>query len=618
VIQSLYMKMKRDIWLREYDKFSQLADHRVIEYSLYSKLDNLINKIGNLITYQNNFENYLLEFYLYILSIFEYLFFLIRLIHYAMIPFLYICQGVDWLMSFILWLFCKFTIIPIKILINTFSFSQKIQRERVYFRQLKNYWHTFDGWTQEILVNSMSHNTQNIDASDGTGAIAGFITFFLGFIVLIIPPLSELFDKFITTNLKLVIELIFYHFSNYINHPNLYLVYVQCLDALEKFLGININWWQADTITSRLTILLTKLGILLTITILFFWIINPDKLYGKIETIRNSNFKKFSGMLVGRELSYDRFDLFNITKFENLCLDLINDDQMWLSINTNFKNKVLVNIISDVKDYGEFLDRLLMILSTNKNSQNSKLFSLFNHLKFLERYNLDPTIIYIFLRKIGIFSFFIFIFLLTFSVVYVLTSDLFYDAGCNFYLNHDYSNLDITGLKQRCTALIADNYYSASIVDKILLKSTGLIDYYGSIYHKNQYQFSLSSMKGILNTIYLIIIYILTIFSGFFIILFFMDMIPTLSFAKLSKKLFNKLNKLQKIRVIELLADYAYYGDSDKGIEGKIKYIHEKLFKDFEYLEIDQNLQKLFWQYYLSKYKKDHPELVQEIMDSFN
>ncbi|GCE60818.1 NACHT domain-containing protein [Microcystis aeruginosa] len=618
VIQSLYMKMKRDIWLREYDKFSQLADHRVIEYSLYSKLDNLINKIGNLITYQNNFENYLLEFYLYILSIFEYLFFLIRLIHYAMIPFLYICQGVDWLMSFILWLFCKFTIIPIKILINTFSFSQKIQRERVYFRQLKNYWHTFDGWTQEILVNSMSHNTQNIDASDGTGAIAGFITFFLGFIVLIIPPLSELFDKFITTNLKLVIELIFYHFSNYINHPNLYLVYVQCLDALEKFLGININWWQADTITSRLTILLTKLGILLTITILFFWIINPDRLYGKIKKIRNSNFKKFSGMLVGRELSYDRFDLFNITKFENLCLDLINDDQMWLSINTNFKNKVLVNIISDVKDYGEFLDRLLMILSTNKNSQNSKLFSLFNHLKFLERYNLDPTIIYIFLRKIGIFSFFIFIFLLTFSVVYVLTSDLFYDAGCNFYLNHDYSNLDITGLKQRCTALIADNYYSASIVDKILLKSTGLIDYYGSIYHKNQYQFSLSSMKGILNTIYLIIIYILTIFSGFFIILFFMDMIPTLSFAKLSKKLFNKLNKLQKIRVIELLADYAYYGDSDKGIEGKIKYIHEKLFKDFEYLEIDQNLQKLFWQYYLSKYKKDHPELVQEIMDSFN
>ncbi|MFM7990064.1 MAG: hypothetical protein ACKPKO_63195, partial [Candidatus Fonsibacter sp.] len=116
--------------------------------------------------------------------------------------------------------------------------------------------------------------------------------------------------------------------------------------------------------------------------------------------------KKFSGMLVGRELSYDRFDLFNITKFENLCLDLINDDQMWFSINTNFKIEVVANVISGLKDYGKILDRLLMILSTNKNSQNSKLFSLFNHLNFLERYNLDPTIIYIFLRKIGIFSFF--------------------------------------------------------------------------------------------------------------------------------------------------------------------------------------------------------------------
>jgi tRNA A37 N6-isopentenylltransferase MiaA len=53
-------------------------------------------------------------------------------------------------------------------------------------------------------------------------------------------------------------------------------------------------------------------------------------------------------------------------------------------------------------------------------------------------------------------------------------------------------------------------------------------------------------------------------------------------------------------------------------IEGGTRYIYKKLFKDFEYLEIDQDLQKLFWQYYLSKYKKDHPELVQEIMDSFN
>ena len=632
LVQSVYMKIKRDIWLREYDKFSQLADPYLIERISFSFEDEIINLeyLNNYLEYLYNYlEGYLLEVYLCILEIvrLKHWFFLIRLIHFALIPFLYVCQLIDWIMSFIFWLFCKFMIIPVKILINTFSYSQKIQRERVYFRQLKNYWHTFDGWTQEILVKSMNRNTDTIDASNDTGVNSGEITFFLGFIVLIIPQLSELFDKFVIMNLRSTIELIVHYFSNYINHPNLYLVYVQCLDALEKSLGINIYWWQADTITSQLTILLTKLGILLHTTILFFWIINPDRLYGKIKKIRKSNFKNFSGMLdlksrnrlVGRQLHYLTFDLFNKTKLECLCLDLINDDQMWLSINTNFKIKVVANVISDLKDYGNLLDRLLTILSTNKNSQNSKIFSLFNHLKFLELYNLDPTTIYRFLRKIGIFSFFISIFILTFSLVNFLTSDLSYDTGCNFYLNHDYLNLDITGLKQRCTALIADNYHSASIADKILLKSTGLshiiVDYYVNIY-KNRYHFSLS-MKGVLNTIFFTVYLFAITFFPFFIPLF-MEMIPQLSFAKLSKNLFNKLNKLQKIREIELLTDYPYYGDSDKGLKGKIKYIYENLFKDIEYLEIDQDLQKLFWQYYLSKYKKDHPELVQEIMDSFN
>ncbi|MCZ8240808.1 MAG: NACHT domain-containing protein [Microcystis sp. LE19-131.1A] len=627
-IQSLYMKMKRDIWLREYDRFSQLADHGVIKYSLYLKLLDLIHKIRNLITYQNNLQDYLLEFYLYILSIVEYLFFLIRLIHYAMIPFLYICQGVDWLMSFILWLFCKFTIIPIKILINTFSFSQKIQRERVYFRQLKNYWHTFDGWTQEILVNSMSHNTQNIDASDGTGAIAGFITFFLGFIVLIIPPLSELFDKFITTNLKLVIELIFYHFSNYINHPNLYLVYVQCLDALEKFLGININWWQADTITSRLTILLTKLGILLTITILFFWIINPDKLYGKIETIRNSNFKKFSGMLDFKQrlkISGKYHRDFDPISFVNFTCNHNTQSSKWNSLSQ--------------KDQWEILARALQYCKNHSGTFFlTKKFSL-----FCSKLNWEPISTLKLFKRIVITIFKSSILALIIFVLYFLFSDQSNYDGCNFYINRTYniSRAEVVPIIYNYISYITDQLQklqqyclsnphlkNISEIDKLLIKFVGLIN--STLPTKPIEPISLTVLEllkrlliGVLLMIFMIIFYTLMI-----MFISWKEIIT----AEISKQLLKSSTKFQKIRILKFFAEnYRDYRLIMKSleikdasqrnqmlIEGGTRYIYKKLFKDFEYLEIDQDLQKLFWQYYLSKYKKDHPELVQEIMDSFN
>ena len=102
--------------------------------------------------------------------------------------------------------------------------------------------------------------------------------------------------------------------------------------------------------------------------------------------------------------------------------------------------------------------------------------------------------------------------------------------------------------------------------------------------------------------------------------------------AEISKQLLKSSTKFQKIRILKFFAEnYRDYRLIMKSleikdasqrnqmlIEGGTRYIYKKLFKDFEYLEIDQDLQKLFWQYYLSKYKKDHPELVQEIMDSFN
>jgi hypothetical protein len=397
------------------------------------------------------------------------------------------------------------------------------------------------------------------------------------------------------------------------------------LDALEKFLGININWWQADTITSRLTILLTKLGILLTITILFFWIINPDKLYGKIETIRKCNFKKFSGMLDFKQrlkISGKYHRDFDPISFVNFTCDHNTQSSKWNSLSQKDQWEILARALQYCKNHSGtfFLTKKFSLFCSKLNLKPIPTLKLFKRIV--------TTIL-----KISILAIVIF-------VLYFLFSDQFNDDGCNIYINkiHNISQEKVVPIiysyitdhfqkvQQYCLSHSPLN--NISEVDKLLIKFVGLIN--TTLPTKPIEPISLTFVEllkrfcvGILVMPILIIFIILE-----FIFISWKEIIT----AEISKQLLKSSTKFQKIRILNFLAEN--YEDhrlimksleikdvsqrNQMLIEGGTRYIHEKLFKDFEYLEIDQDLQKLFWQYYLSKYKKDHPELVQEIMDSFN
>jgi tetratricopeptide (TPR) repeat protein len=342
--------------------------------------------------------------------------------------------------------------------LNTRKSHVEIQAEIVYYRLIRRNWQYLDALsrkTMTVLMERMA-NTAKWKSKALNNRGTGIKAFCLLFILLAIPPISQLANQ----STVLLLELAIHYYSKLINRPEVYLLYLEQFDPSQ----LKFTWLQ-------------QAGVNFVVLMLIMWILQPDKdlVQEIISYIRNTRLNFFRGHGINCRirnlinLLYSHFSLFDQ---RNLVLSLryIEDGSQWHSLSDINQVRAVNNLIEQsIKFHSK---ARVKVLDTRVKAETVMRAIRIREVSF---------------KTLFITSLLLLLLLLTINFLNLQPSSVI--SRCNYLIDQEpisffrneppsriYTNANLLHLQKTCQKTSYSNLTSLSALDQYYLSSGGNIE----------------------------------------------------------------------------------------------------------------------------------------------